>query len=137
MLHDELRQEVTKLGSLRLVAGRVVLDRFRAANVVDSDDEWLDLRVLRGRVEVEGQQAERDERDQNEGDLEVRVHHQGRAVQLHELALGAVQRLRIQVGNGGIHNVPQLPNLALSNRHAMYNVPLTRPKRITIPIATK
>ena len=53
MLHDELRQEVPQLRRLRLVAGRVVLNRFRASDIVDSDDQRLDLGVLRGRVEVE------------------------------------------------------------------------------------
>ena len=53
MLHDELRQEVPQLRRLRLVAGRVVLHRLRASDIVDPDDQRLDLGVLRGRVEVE------------------------------------------------------------------------------------
>src|SRR6185369_14009155 len=96
MLHDELREEVPQLRRLRLVAGRIVLNRFRASDIVDSDDQRLDLGVLRGRVEVEAEQSQRDQGDEDESELQVRVEDQGRAVELHELALRAVQRFRVQ-----------------------------------------
>ena len=101
VLHDELRQEVAQLRWLRLVGGGVVLHGLGPSDIVDPDDQRLDLGVLRGGVEVERQQAEGDERDQDQGDLQVGVHHQRGAVQLDELALRVLQRLRIQVGDGG------------------------------------
>src|SRR6478609_5320840 len=104
MLHDELREEVPHLRRLRLVAGRVVLNRFRASDIVDSYDQRLDLGVLRGRVEVEAEQSQCDQGDEDKRDLEVRVHDQCGAVELHELALRAIQSLRVQVGNGGVHD---------------------------------
>src|SRR3982751_2899557 len=57
MLHDELREEVPHLWRLRRVARRIVLNRLRPSDIVDSDDQRLDLGVLRGRVKVEAEQS--------------------------------------------------------------------------------
>ena len=43
VLHDELRQEVSKFRRLRLVSRRVVRDGLGAANLVDPDDQRLHL----------------------------------------------------------------------------------------------
>ena len=89
----------------------------------------LTWRVLRGRVEVERQQAERDQRHEHQGDLQVGVHHQRRAVQLDELALRVLQRLGIQVGDGRTHNAPRFSVSAYRVRSSQTTQtrPLTRP----------
>jgi hypothetical protein len=58
------------LRRLRLVAGRIALNRFRASDIVDSDDQRLDLGAFRGRVEVEAEQSQRNQGDEDERDLE-------------------------------------------------------------------
>ena len=106
VLHDELREEVAQLRWLRPVGGGVVLHGLGASDLVDPNNQRPDLGILRGRVEVERQQAERHERHQDQRDLQIGVHHQGRAVQLDELALRVLQGLGIQVGDGRIHIAP-------------------------------
>ena len=103
VLHDELRQEVAQLRRLGLVPRRVVGHGLGPADVVDPDDQRLDLGVLRGRVDVQPDEPERDQRHQNQRDLQVGVQHQRGAVHLHELPLGVLERLGIEIANGCTH----------------------------------
>ena len=105
MLHDELREEVAQLRRLRLVSGRIVLDRLGAADIVDANDSGLTLAYVAA-VGSSGRQSEGDQRHENERDLEVGVHHQRGAVQLHELPFGVLQRLRVEVRNRGVMGLP-------------------------------
>src|SRR4051812_12247137 len=93
VLHDELRQEVPELGWLGLVSGGVVLHGLSAADVVDANDEWLHVGVRGDGSEIERHEPESNQGEENDGDLQIRVHDQRRAVQLYELALGAFKRL--------------------------------------------
>ena len=103
VLHDELREEVAELRGLWPVGGGVVLHRFRASDFIDADNERLDLSVFRRGVEVQSQQAQGDERYQYQGDLQVRVHYQRRAVQLDKLAFRTLQRLRVEIRDRHAH----------------------------------
>ena len=53
VLHDELRQEVAQLGRLRLIARGVVCHCLRPADVIDSDHQWLYVRVQRCRLQIQ------------------------------------------------------------------------------------
>ena len=66
-------------------------------------------------MEVETEQSEGYQGEENEGDLQVRVHHQRRAVQLHELALRAFHRLRVDIADHTRHGLPSsVQNVSLS-----------------------
>ena len=103
MLHHELREEVPELGRLRLVGGGVVLHCLRPPYVVDADDEGLHVGVGGDSAEVQSDQPERNQGEENDSDLEIRVHHQRGAVHFHELPLGAFQRFRTHVRDRRIH----------------------------------
>src|SRR5262245_32016290 len=60
-------------------------------------------------MEVEAEQAEGNQGDENERDFELGVHHQGRAVQLDELAPRTLERLRVDVTDDACHGLPSLP----------------------------
>ena len=89
-------RSVLELGrlALRLVRKRVVRHGLRPANVVDADDQGLEVAVDLDRVEVERDQAGGDERDTEQGDLEVRVHDKGGSKELDVLALRVLDRCR-------------------------------------------
>ena len=76
MLHHELRQEVAELRRLRLVRGGVVLHRLGPADVVDADDERLHICVFRDRVNIQADEPQSNQGEENERDLEIRVHHE-------------------------------------------------------------
>jgi hypothetical protein len=57
-------------------------------------------------MEVETEQSEGYQGEENEGDLQVRVHHQCRAVELNELALRAFHRFRVDVAHHTGHGPP-------------------------------
>ena len=78
-------------------------DRFRSSYAVDADDQRFDLGVTGGRVKIERNESESHEGDQHQRDLQVGVHHQGGAIQLHELTLCILQRFRTQITNRGVH----------------------------------
>ena len=86
---------------------------------------------------LSAEQPEGDERDEHQGDLQVRVHHQRGAVQLHELALGVLQRLGIQVGDRGAHGRPSSARARAAQTAATRSTPMptTSPSRIAMPIA--
>src|SRR5262245_43402170 len=103
MLHDELRQEVPELWCLGPIRARVVLNSLGPSNVVNPYDKGSDVRVFHLRAEVQPQQTKREERNQKQRDLQVGVHHQRGAVQLHELLFRVLECLRVEVGNSRGH----------------------------------
>lgn len=62
--------------ALRLVRERVVLQGLRAADVINPDDQRLEVRGCGLGPDVEHDEAQGDQRDGQQGDLEVRVHDQ-------------------------------------------------------------
>src|SRR3954471_21210208 len=104
MFHDELSQKIPELRRLRLVGRRVVLHGLGAADVVDPDDERFDVGVSRHRAEVQRDETEGNQGEENDSDFQVRVHYQRRAIELDELALGAIQRLCRNVCYSRIHS---------------------------------
>src|SRR5262249_17421838 len=137
MLHDELRQEVPKLWRLGLIPGRVVPDRLCPADVVDPDDQRFDVRVQRLGPEVQPQQAKGKERDKKQGNFQVRVHHQGGAVDLHKLPLRVVERVRRQVGNNGGHGYSYQSGWKWKRPAIVQITPIVNPMRAATPNAIR
>ena len=87
-------------GPLGFVREAVVLHDLGAADVGDADDERFKLPHFLDDAEVEGEEAEGDERDREQGDFEVRVHDEGGAEELDVLALGVVEGRELVRGCG-------------------------------------
>ena len=107
---DELHEEVLQLGRLRRVGQAVVTDGGRMAHVIDPNDEGLDVAEGPLRVDVQPDEAHDDRRQARHGQLQIGVHHQGRAVLLDVPASG----LAVFVASGwrnecGHERLPQDP----------------------------
>ena len=85
---DELHEEVLQLRRLRRVGQAVVADGGRVAHVVDPNDEGLEVAERALRVHVQHDERHDDGRQARHRDLQIRVHHQRRAVLLDVPASG-------------------------------------------------
>ena len=119
MERHEPCQEVPQLRALRFVRRSIVSDCLGPADGVDPNHQRLHVRVLGSRAEVQREQAESHQRDEDERDLQIRVHDERGAVQLDELALRVLQGLRVHVGycRGHCRSLPQRMEMEDASNH--------------------
>src|SRR6267142_2874466 len=93
----ELRKEVFGFCVLRFVFEVVVVDGFRAPEIVDADDQWPEILEGANGPQVDERQRHGDERDENECDLQVGIGH-------HRITVGfQVQTLGVVKGTIAVH----------------------------------
>src|SRR5260221_13811423 len=93
----ELREEIFGFGVLRFVFEVMVVDRFRAPEVVNADDQRAEILKGADGAEVDKRQRDGDQRNENERNLQIGIGH-------HRVTVGfEVQTLGVLKGSISVH----------------------------------